>query len=143
MIHAQYQVTGHCAHVKTRDDAGQWTTVLLPRLAMVPDDTPAETIKHLLSVNLIGQIGGGNPAADTQVDGQDPDGTSTTSPEVAAAEDPERATARAKLPADGSMPHHNSGQPVWVEWLALRGYDYEALKGQEKPDLVELAKNIA
>lgn len=52
-----------------------------------------------------------------------------------------RAAARAKLPADGSLPDGRAGKDVWVEWLAGRGYDYTELSKQDVADLKALAKN--
>lgn len=149
----QYQVVGHCAHVKTRDDAGQWATVLLPRGALLPADVPQDRIDHLLSVKLIAAVGEAGPelpgaavpavsAQPSPTVGGEP-ATSDEAPAVSTPyDDPDRVAARAKLPADGSMPDGRNAQAVWVEWLVTKGYDYDALKGQEKPDLVELAKNI-
>lgn len=150
---SQYQVVGHCAHIKTRDDSGQWLTMLLPKGALLPADVPRDRIDHLLSVALIEQVGAAGPAipgaAVPAVTAQpspsevpDLGGAAGDPPTTTPFNDPERVAARAKVPADGSLPHHNAGQPVWVEFLAAKGYDYDALKGQDKPDLVELAKNI-
>ncbi|MEU7978241.1 hypothetical protein AB0B63_06885 [Micromonospora sp. NPDC049081] len=52
-----------------------------------------------------------------------------------------RAAARAKLPADGSMPKSSHGQDVWVEYLVAQGSNYDDLAGQDKQALIELAKS--
>jgi hypothetical protein len=52
-----------------------------------------------------------------------------------------RAAARAKLPADGSLPDGRASKDVWVEWLAGRGYAYDELVKQEPAELKALAKN--
>ena len=88
----------------------------------------------------------GTPVTIGDADVPDPDepdpGTVNTAADTVA--DPEletrRAEARAKLPADGSAPHHNAGQAVWVEYLAAQGGRYEDLSSQDKADLQALAK---
>lgn len=136
----QYQVIGQCAHVRTVTAQGKMT-LLLMKGAILPPDAPQEQIEHLLSVKLIAPIG---EWADAAPSGgvSEPVGEGEAS-ESARELVEKRAAARAKLPADGSLPHHAAGQPVWVEYLAGKGYDYDALATQEKADLVELAKNAA
>lgn len=71
--------------------------------------------------------------------GQDAgDEASKPDPEVEA----KRQAARAKLPTDGSRPHANAGQPVWVEYLVTKGYDYDTLVKADKKDLVETAGQL-
>lgn len=162
----QYQVVGECAHATVNNPLHGRIRQLLLKGAIVPADAPE--LKHLLSIGLVAKVdddetGGLNAdgvpagALTTQV----PSGVTTTpveveSPDPEATEPPSeadvaqakadadlaqaRAAARAKLPEDGSAPHANAGQPVWVEYLAARGYDYDELAKQDKPDLVALAK---
>lgn len=76
-------------------------------------------------------------------DPDEPDPGKVNTPAETAA-DPEletrRAEARTKLPADGSAPHHNAGQAVWVEYLVAQGGRYEDLASQDKADLQAIAK---
>jgi hypothetical protein len=130
----QYQVVGAIAHVKTMTQSGP-KVITLYKGAMVPADAPADRIRHLLSVKLIAPVGGAASTSAPTPPASANDGGDGLSEE--------RKTAQAKLPADGSMPHHNAGQPVWVEYLVTKGYDYNALKDQEKPALIDLAKNAA
>jgi len=67
-----------------------------------------------------------------------------TTPATADAADEDRwAQARAKLPADGSMPKKTHGQAVWVEYLVARGYDRPALEQATKEELITLAESAA
>lgn len=147
----QYQVVGACAHVRTMTPSGPMTR-LLDKGALLPSGVPADRIRHLLSVGLIKAVGSAGPelpgaavpggVADERVPSAegsvDPGSQGQSgSPD----DDPERAAARAKLPADGALPHHAAGQPVWVEWHVAQGGNYDDLKNQDKATLVELAKS--
>ncbi|MFD6565382.1 hypothetical protein [Micromonospora profundi] len=76
-------------------------------------------------------------------DSETDNGTVNTPAETVA--DPEletrRAAARAKLPADGSMPKASNGQDVWVEYLVRDGGSYDDLVKQDKDELIKLAKS--
>jgi hypothetical protein len=164
----RYKVVGACAHatVDTRDGRRR---LLHLRGTLLPPGVPGEEIRHLLAVRLVAPVNGDAPAApDDQPDdlstdpvgdpppGHDnPPGETATSPlpdgqetgQAPPAEpDPDvetkRAAARAKLPADGSKPDGRHGQPVWVEWLAQRGYDYDTLVKEDKPQLMNLANQL-
>ena len=158
---AQYQVVGQCAHVRTMTQSGRMTLMLF-KGSLLPPDVPVEQIQHLLSVKLIKRVGEAGPelpgaaVPDTGVQPSpavevpavsEPDGEETPAEQSTSGDkpvdDPERVAARAKLPDDGSLPHHASGQPVWVEYLVGRGYDYSAIQGQDKSVLVDLAKTAA
>ncbi|MEU4558536.1 hypothetical protein AB0F72_09100 [Actinoplanes sp. NPDC023936] len=58
----------------------------------------------------------------------------------ASAVEAKRAAARARLPEGGAEPDGRASKDVWVEYLAAKGYDYDELVKQEKPDLQKLAK---
>ncbi len=130
---SRYQVIGQCAHVRTETPSGRMT-LLLFRGAVLPPDVPADQIRHLLSVRLIGPVGGAEPPAVGPAPAPD-----LTPPAPAADsvpyDDPERVEARSKLPADGSAPHANAGQPVWVEYAVKQGYDFAAVKDTDKAEI--------
>lgn len=119
--------------------------------AVLPEGVPQDRIEHLLSVGAIERTDTRAPAM-AELDpnlaaaggdsGSESGGGSTGSTETPY-DDPERVAARAKVPEDGSLPHHASGQPVWVEYLVGKGYDYAAIQGQDKPVLVDLAKTAS
>lgn len=156
MHYAQYQVVGHAAHATVDGPHGRIRTLLM-RGALVPGDAPE--VPHLLSVGLIAPVGqavgetapaptstavaGGTPGEGSETpagSGQQaaPDGQSPgPDPEV----EEKRAAARAKLPTDGTAPDGRAGQAVWVEYLVTKGYDYDALKNEEKDALRDLASN--
>lgn len=141
----RYQVVGECAHVTVPTTTGPMVTLLL-RGALLPDEVTADRVKHLLSVNLIAPVDGGEPiipvsGSDLNApDGKDadsgaPDGAPSegeaaqaptqqpeTDDENAAAEQ-RRAAARSKLPEDGSPPKGNASKAEWVEYAVLKGYD--------------------
>lgn len=52
-----------------------------------------------------------------------------------------RAEARAKLPADGSAPHANAGEPVWVEYAVKEGVDRAEAEKAGKDELRKLFAN--
>lgn len=140
---ATFQVVGECAHA-TIDTAHGRTKVLLYKGAMVPGDAPE--LGHLLSTGLVAQVGEGetggvNADGLTLIEVEEQANTPTPEDEAAAKLAAEREAARAKLPPDGSMPHANAGQPVWVEYHVVQGGDYDDLSKQDKPTLVELAKS--
>jgi hypothetical protein len=51
-----------------------------------------------------------------------------------------RATAKAKLPEDGSAPDGRASKDVLVEYLAGKGYSYDELVKQDPAELKALAK---
>lgn len=140
---ATYQVVGECAHATIDTPHGR-AKVLLYKGALVPAEAPE--LKHLLSTGLVEQVG------DDETGGVNADGITVVEAErKAESENPEadaaaklaadREAARAKLPADGSMPDGRASQAVWVEYHVAQGGDYEELSRQDKPTLVELAKS--
>ncbi|MFI2663270.1 hypothetical protein [Micromonospora carbonacea] len=161
MSDATYQIVGECAYVSTDTPSGR-TRVLLYKGALVPGNAPE--LKHLLDTGLVVKVGGDETGGvnadglttieaddlDDDVPRRDSDGvlTSTYSSgeqptgdqSDADSADSKRAAAQAKLPKDGSMPHPNAGQPVWVEWHVKQGGDYDDLAKQDKADLVKLAQ---
>lgn len=134
-----YRVTAECVvHIPVEAPEGR-VLMTLYKGAVLPRGVPQDRIRHLLNVGSIERISGSvDPVGFHDGGPSDPPATEA---EEAPAEDPERVAARAKLPADGSLPHHAAGQPVWVEWHVAQGGSYEDLKGQDKPTLVELAKS--
>lgn len=158
---ATYQVVAECAHASVNTPMGK-TVVLLYKGALVPEDAPQ--LQHLLEIGSVVRVdqdetGGVNAdgVPSGAIDGSVPPGVTSTPVEkseeqkraeaVADAKskaDPEtaerRAAARAKLPEDGSVPDGRAGKDVFVEFLAGKGYDYDELVKQDKPELVELAK---
>lgn len=157
----QYQVVAECAHVTVSTPSGRMQ-ILQVKGALVPADAPE--LERLLDLGYVAEVGGdetggvdaaGIPAgaytADvpvavttTPVDrSQEQVKADVESAEKAKADAEvadRRAAAKAKLPADGSAPHGNASKDVWVEYLAVRGYDYAELVKQEPADLKALAK---
>lgn len=152
-----YQVVAECAHVTMNSLYGRQQQLVL-KGALVPADAPE--LPRLLAIGYVAKTssadtGGldadGVPAA--AYDADVPSGVTST-PVAAAAEreaqteqvhaDQElaekRATAAAKLPADGSAPAKNAAAAVWVEYLAGKGYSYDELIKQDKSDLLELGQ---
>lgn len=149
----QYQLTAECAYV-TVDTATGRAKTLLYRGAFIAADSPE--LKHLLSVGMVEQVGkgassgfnaeGGLGEATRSTDGPD----SVVAPTLLTAEqeaergaaaqadaetDRKRAAAKAKLPADGSAPHANAGQDVWVEYAVSKGLSREESEKASKDDL--------
>lgn len=118
--------------------------------AVLPEGVPQDRIDHLFSVGAIEEtdvpaptMAEVEPNLNVRGAGEGPGGgDQPPAVTVTPYDDPERVAARAKLPDDGSLPHHASGQPVWVEYLVGRGYDYAAIQGQDKTVLVDLAKSV-
>ncbi|MFG1846765.1 hypothetical protein [Micromonospora carbonacea] len=161
MSDTTYQIVGECAYVSTDTPSGR-TRVLMYKGALVPGNAPE--LKHLLDSGLVVKVGGGetggvNADGLTATEADDLDGdaprrdsdgvlTSTYSSgeqptgdqSGADSTDTKRAAAQAKLPKDGSAPHPNAGQPVWVEWHVAQGGNYDDLAKQDKADLVKLAQ---
>ncbi len=169
MAEKRYQVTAECAHVVTETAGGIRSQVLLYRGAFLPEDVAEDRIEFLLDSGLIGEAGA-TPLAPNAAVQQDPRRgvDSVTSERLkggsdaevdaatrAAAEQAEadaekakadaevaekRAAARAKLPADGSAPHGNAAQAVWVEYVVGRGQDYDTVKDVDRDELKALAE---
>lgn len=64
-------------------------------------------------------------------------------PEAQAAAEVEakREAARAKLPTDGTAPHHNAGEDVWREYAVSRGMDRAEVEKASKDDLKAALKS--
>jgi len=131
-----YKVVGECAHVTVMTNLGA-TTQLVYKGALVPESTAPETIQHLLSVGLIRQVAGPAPADDAAPTEGSAPAVVAPSPSDAETLSEERLAAREKLPADGP-PHANAGEPVWIEYAVVKGYDYEAAKSAGKAELRRL-----
>lgn len=157
----QYQVVAECAHATVNTPQGPMI-VLLMKGAMVPADAPQ--LQHLLDNGFVAKAGpaetggvdaAGIPAAaytaevpagltttpvpkSEEQKQADADATEKAKADADVVE--KRAAARAKLPEDGSAPDGRAGQPVWVEYLAARGYDYAELAKQDKAELQKLAQ---
>jgi hypothetical protein len=156
----QYQVVAECAHVTVNTPSGRMLTLLL-KGALAPADAPE--LERLLDLGYVAKVGvdetGGVDAAGIPSGAYTSDVpasvTSTPVPKSEAqvkadaeaadkakadAEVAERrAAAKAKLPEDGSVPDGRAGKDVFVEYLAGKGYDYDELIKQEKPELQKLA----
>ncbi|MEV5819291.1 hypothetical protein AB0L22_08960 [Micromonospora haikouensis] len=161
MSDATYQIVGECAYVSTDTPSGR-TRVLMYKGALVPGNAPE--LKHLLNAGLVVKVsgdetGGVNADGLTVTEADDLDGDAPrrdsdsvlTSPHSTGEQpggdqtggdstDAKRASAQARLPKDGSAPHPNAGQPVWVEWHVKQGGSYDDLAKQDKAELVKLAQ---
>lgn len=142
-----YQVVGEMGLFTTNTPAGRMRVTINKR-GMVPSDVPAEEIRHHLSVGLIRAVGVPAPVRAPTVPSPQP-ATTADAPAVEVSYSPpgepelpeERLAAQAKLPADGSLPHHNAAKAVWVEAAVRSGYAYDAAAAAEKPELVKLLKS--
>ncbi len=161
----RYQVTGECAHVVVTDHTGVSAVNLLYKGAFLPDGVDEKRLKHLLDTGLVGKVDGEplapNAAISAQAAGldnpagsnRDPEGgeaSDSVHPPVLTAEQEEaqrqaltesaetqrrRDAAKAKLPADGSAPHHNAATEVWVEYAVKQGLSREESEKASKEDL--------
>ncbi len=157
----RYQVVGECAHVNTVGLGGVQAVQLIYKGAPVPEGIDPERLKHLLRQGLVAKVDGepiapnaaieqdpntGDPLRPTQGEAAGGDGTHPTvsdderQAQRKAAEDNDaaeqkRAAARAKLPADGSAPHHNAAPEVWVEYAVKQGLDRAEAEKASKEDL--------
>lgn len=140
-----WQVTAEMVVVPAATPFGPQMVHVL-RDGLLPDGVPDDRIQHLLSVGMIRAVGvvahapadtGGADTDGPSVPGS-PGGDTPPQPEELSEE---RKAARAKLPADGSLPHHAAGKAVWVEAAVDRGYAYEAANAASKAELVELLKS--
>lgn len=145
-----YQVVGECAYV-TVDGRQGHQKVLMYRGAVLPEGAPE--IGHLLDMKLIEKVGDDDSAGVNAVGGvgaaesvEGPGGGSVVSsaPVTGQSDDEKteakRAAARAKLPADGSAPHHNAGKDQWVEYAVGKGVDRAEA---EKVSVAELRQTLA
>jgi hypothetical protein len=107
-------------------DAGDPVTVSQPTMA----DPGADP-------GLVNAATGTPPVEATKSD-DDPAAAATA---VAAEVEARREAARAKLPADGSAPHHNAGEDVWREYAVVKGYDRDTVEKSSKEDLKALFKS--
>ena len=158
-----YQVVAECAHATVTTPFGR-SVMLLMKGAFVPADAPQ--LQHLLDNGFVAKVGDGEtggvdaagiPAA--AYDADVPAGVTTTPVEKSAEQKraeveanekakadvelaEKRAAAKAKLPADGSVPDGRASKDVFVEYLAARGYGYgyDELARQDKDELVKLTK---
>ncbi|GIM88893.1 hypothetical protein [Paractinoplanes toevensis] len=159
-----YQVVAECAHVTVNSPMGRVLN-LLYKGALVPADAPE--LPRLLDIGFVAKIGGetggvdaaGIPAGAREVEvpvGVTSTPVAKTEKQLKAEQDAadkasadadlaeKRTAAKAKLPADGSVPDGRAGKDVFVEFLAGNGYDYdEVAKVQDKGELIELAKKVA
>lgn len=131
----RYKVVGQCAHVKTMTESGRMTR-LLYKGNLVPADAPPEQIRHLLSVGLIRPVAGVSAPEPVASVGAAGDPAGAGEPELSE----ERKDARGKLKPDGSAPHANAAEAVWVEYAVAKGYDYDAAKAAGKAELIKLLK---
>ncbi len=136
-----YRVTGAFVQVTSAGPTGE-QKVALYQGAILPGDVPADEIRHHLSVNMIEQVGADEGATTGPLEAVLPPSLVQPAPAVpgvsAEAEDPERAKAREKLPADGSAPHRNAAEAVWVEFAVARGHSLADARAAGKDELVKL-----
>ena len=160
-----YQVIAECAHATISTPYGR-VVQLMYKGALIPADAPE--LPRLLGMGFVAKLGndenttGGVDATGTPSGAYTirvpasvtstpvtvvTDATGKGTGNVAGAADTEsdgaRAAAKAKLPTDGSAPHPNAGQPVWVEYHVARGSRYEDVVNADKAELVDLAKQQA
>jgi hypothetical protein len=146
----QYQVQSACVVVPAITSDGEQLHTLFTG-AVFQANPQHPRIVHNVDSGYIAELGakatpGVDGAGVAVVDNKRPDGTEVGAP--VELNDPGvvneaaqvRAAAAAKLPEDGSAPDGRAAQPVWVEYLAKRGYDYAELVKQDKPELMKLAK---
>jgi hypothetical protein len=155
-----YQVVAECAHVTVNGPSGRAVNLLL-KGALVPADAPE--LERLIDIGYVAKVGGEEkggvdasgipagaydtdvPAAITSTPVQKTGAQLEAEREAADKEKADaeianrRAAAKAKLPSDGSAPDGRAAQPVWVEYLASKGYDYAELTKQDRTELQKLA----
>lgn len=149
-----YRVTGAFVQVTSAGPTGT-QKIALYQGAILPGDVPAEEIRHHLSVGMIEQVGDdegpvGEPLLAPPPPGTVPTGfpagtagdpangtppAAVTGGDSVAYDDPERVKAREKLPPDGSAPHPNAGEAVWVEYAVAKGYSFEAVRDAGKDQI--------
>lgn len=149
-----YQVTAECVYA-TMDSVYGMTRQLLYKGALIPGD--AKEIEHLVAGGMVAKVGGDDETGVNALGGigvaesdEGAAGSVVTSgpiePEFPSVGAPDerveavREAARAKLPADGSAPHANAGEPVWVEYAVKQGTDRAEAEKAGKSALVELYK---
>jgi hypothetical protein len=138
-----YRVTGAFVQVSSSGPTGS-QKIALYQGAVLPGDVPADEIRHHLAVNMIEEVGAGEGPTGGPLEAVLPPSLVQPAPAVpgvpatAGVEDPERAKAREKLPADGSAPHRNAAEAVWVEYAVSRGHSFEDARAAGKDELVKL-----
>lgn len=152
-----YQVVAECAYVTVSGPTGRAIT-LREKGALVPGDTP--NLQHLLDNHFVVKVGA-EATGGVDADGI-PSGAYTTDVPAGITSTPvektaeqrqadaqakaeretveKRAAAKAKLPADGSVPDGRASKDVLVEFLAGKGYSYDELAKQDRDELAKLAK---
>ncbi len=169
----QYQVVGECAHVNVTGIGGVQAVQLLYKGAFLPEGVDPARLKHLVDSGLVGKVDGEpiapnaaieqNPntgeslvgtSSHGQGDGSEGDGLNAglseeqrqaqrKAADEAAALEQKRAAAKAKLPADGSVPDGRAADAVFVEYLVARGYSRDEVEKASSADLKKLAKDAA
>ncbi len=149
-----YQVTAECVYA-TMDSRYGLTRQLLYKGALIPGD--AKEIEHLVEHGLVAKVGGGDEtginavgtlgaaetdqgAAGSVVTSSPAVATPSAEPSTGEKAEAVREAARAKLPADGSAPHPNAGEAVWIEYAVKQGTDRTEAEKAGKAALVELYK---
>lgn len=144
-----YQLTGECAYITMPSQYG-FSKGLYYKGAVIPGDAPE--LPHLLSSGMAVKVGDDAGIGLNAEGGLGPAETPVTPADVEASKPPagpvdeveaKRAEARAKLPTEGSAPDGRAAQPVLVEYLVTKGYDYDAIKAAEKAELVEMVKKVS
>jgi hypothetical protein len=142
LIAVAYRVTGAFVQVTSAGPTGE-QKIALYQGAILPGDVPADEVRHHLSVNMIEEVGADEGPTGGPLEAVLPPSLVQPAPAVpgvaaVADDDPERAKAREKLPADGSAPHRNASEAVWVEYAVKRGHSLADARAAGKEELVKL-----
>lgn len=133
----QYQITADCAYITVQTATGTMTSLGFRGAPVSPDDPK---LQHLLDSKMVAEVGGNASVGLNAEGGVGPAETPAIGPtnvvsavpltdeqakEAAdkAAAEAKQAAVKAKLPSDGSAPHANAPEAVWVEYAVVRGMD--------------------
>ena len=130
---AVYRVVGELGVFTANTPAGPVRTTVY-KGSVVPDGATPEEIRHHLSMRLIEEVDGG-PAPEPAPVGDGPPVAPPPSADSVPFDDPERVKAREKLNPDGSAPHANAAEAVWVEYAVSRGHSFDDAKAAGKEEI--------
>lgn len=150
MANKTFQVQSACVLVPIVTTEGSFLQTLYAGSVFEADATDRRIVHNADSGYILelgakatpGVDGAGVPVVnDKRADGTDAGApVALNDPGVVNEQAQARAAAAAKLPEDGSAPDGRASQPVWVEFLARKGYDFSELQKQDKAELIKLAK---
>jgi hypothetical protein len=147
----RYQITADCAYVTVQTLTG--TAVALGyRGAFVSPDDPK--LQHLLDSGMVAKVDDGASIGVNAEGTTGPAETPAAGPTSVvsavpytdeqlkanadkAAADAKREAAKAKLPADGSAPHQNASEDVWVAYAVSKGLDEAESKKAGKAEIIK------